>query len=310
MKTAQPSVAQAAIEWLTRQRDPVFDDWAALTAWLEADPAHAPEYQRLMALDAALADALARGAARGEAPHARAPAHPCGRFAAAMRLGAAAAVLLAAFLVLRPDSNYEVATAAGQRKHILLGDGSRVVLNGGTRVRFDREAPRSARLETGEALFDVVHDPRTRFRVTFDGGSVENLGTRFTVARTSDRTAVAVAEGAVAFSGAPGRAELRAGERLVVRAGTIARAPIDRTRVGSWATPRLTYDDAPLRILAGDLSRELGVPVEVAPAIVNRHVTVTIQLDLDVERSMARLGALLDMRVGRRGDGWLISPRK
>lgn len=307
--SAQPAATRAAIDWLTRQRDPHFADWAALTAWLEADPEHAAEYQRLMALDAALADALGRGAAPGEVPRARAPKQPSGPFAAAVRLGAAAAVLLAAFLVLRPDSSYEVATAAGQRKHILLGDGSRVVLNGGTRVRFDREAPRSARLEVGEALFEVVHDPRTRFRVTFEGGSVENLGTRFTVARAGDRTAVAVAEGAVAFSGAPGRAELRAGQGLVTETGTITRVGIDPTRVGSWATPRLTYDDAPLRTIAADLSRELGVPVEVAPAIGNRRFTVTIQLDLDVERSMMRLGALLDMRVGRRGDGWLILPR-
>lgn len=308
MKPAQPAATEAAIEWLMRQRDPLFGDWPALTAWLEADPAHASEYQRLMAIDAVLADDLEREA-RGAAPLAALEERPKHRFAVAARFGAVAALLLAVIFLFRPDGSYEVATAAGERKHVLLSDGSRVVLNGGTKIRFDRDIPRSARLESGEALFDVVHDPRSRFLVTFDGGSVRNLGTRFTVSRIGDRTAIEVAEGAVAFSGLSGRAELRAGERLVDGAGAIRSARIDPTRVGSWATPRLTYDNAPLRIVAADLSRELGVPVEVAPTIGSRRVTVTIQLDLDTERSMARLGALLDMRVGHRGDGWLISPR-
>lgn len=306
-----PDPRYAAIDWLARQRDPNFDDWDEFTEWLEADPSHAAQYQQLMALDAALADDLA-----ADPPQFVSDANPAegpperrrrtGVFAA----GAAALLALVAFVTLRPDGAYEVATHEGQRKHISLADGSRIVLNSDTRMRLDPALPRSAELITGEALFDIIHDERTRFKVTFDGGTVHNLGTRFIVGREGRRTEVAVAEGAVAFQSGKSRAELRPGERIVVTGGSIVRGSIAKEAIGRWATPRLDYENARLQTVASDLSRELGVPVSVSPAAANIRVSATIQLDLDVENSMAQLGPLLGIDVRRDGDGWTLFPGK
>ncbi|AJA08535.1 anti-FecI sigma factor FecR [Sphingopyxis fribergensis] len=306
-----PDPQNAAIDWLARQRDPLFDDWDGFTIWLEADAAHAAHYQRLMALDAAIADDLAadpppfisRADAASDPPKRW---RRTGLFAT----GAAAAFAMLAFLTLRPDGTYEVATREGQRKHISLADGSRIVLNEATRLRLDSDKPRSAELVTGGALFDVVHDPRTRFRVTFDGGMVQNLGTRFTVTRKGDSTEVAVAEGAVAFQAGNIRAELRPGEQLVATGNRVVRGSIATEAIGRWATPRLDYDNAPLQTVAADLSRELGAPVSVSPGAANMRISATIQLDIDVEHSMVRFGPLLGVDVRRDGDGWTLSPGK
>ena len=300
-----------AIGWLVRQRDPLFDDWDAFTIWLEADPSHAALYHQLAVVDAALADDLAADPP-SFIPDMDAVEAPPKRWLKAgfWASGAATAFALAAFFALSPDGTYEVATQEGQRKHISLADGSRIVLNGATRMRLDRDMPRSAELVTGEALFDVVHDPNTRFRVTFDGGMVQNLGTRFIVSRKGDTTEVAVAEGAVAFQSGKARAELRPGERLIAIDGRMTRSSIATDAIGPWAIPRLDYENTPLRAVAADLSRELGVPVSVSPAAANMRISATIQLNLDVESSMMQLGPLLGVDVRRDGDGWTLSTQK
>ncbi|QHL90470.1 hypothetical protein GVO57_06010 [Sphingomonas changnyeongensis] len=76
-----------------------------------------------------------------------------------------------------------------------LADGSRVDLNGGTRIALDRGNPRFARLERGEALFTIVHDEARPFEVHAGDAVLRDLGTVFDVVREPDRLRVAVAEG-------------------------------------------------------------------------------------------------------------------
>ena len=304
-----PDPWHAAIDWLTRQRDPLFDDWDEFTEWLEADPSHAALYQQLMELDTALADDLAADPPQF-VPDAKPAERPPERRrrTGVIASGAAALMALVAFVMLHSGGGYEVATHEGQRKHISLADGSRIVLNSDTRMRLDPDLPRSAELITGEALFDIVHDERTRFKVTFDGGTVHNLGTRFIVGRKGRRTEVAVAEGAVAFQSGKSQAELRPGERIVLTGGRIVRDSIAKEAIGRWATPRLDYENVRLQTVAADLSREFGASISVSPAAAEIRVSATIQLELDVESSMARLGPLLGIEVRRDRDGWTLLP--
>jgi transmembrane sensor len=292
-----------AIAWLTRQRDPRFDDWEAFTGWLEADPANAARYETLAALEAGLAADMAAD------PPLRAPVPDneggpwAGRLLPRSIAAAAAALLLVTGLFLwRADRTYEVASAPG-----LLSDGSRAILAGGTRLRLDHDAPREVGLEHGEALFDVAHDAAAPFRVRFAGGAVEDLGTRFTVRRDGAGTQVAVAEGAVAYRAGADRVVLRPGDRLSVRSGERVLGRIAVEAVGAWATTSLAYQNADLSKVAADLSRELGVPVMVASEVRGQRVTATIQLDADAPRSMARLGPLLGLSVDRHGDGWMLA---
>ncbi|AHE53267.1 FecR family protein [Sphingomonas sanxanigenens] len=309
--------AERAIDWLIRQRDPAFDDWMGFTTWLEADPEHARAYDRLAALDAGVTDdlrrdppSLAPSQPPASVPAGPRPAYRPGRVRRILTplIGiSAAAAALVAFVTTRPASTYEIATAAGEHRHIRLDDGSHIVLNGGARLRLDRDAPRTAQLVRGEALFDIVHDRDAPFRVTFAGGTVEDLGTRFTIALAPQRIEVAVAEGAVAYrAGGKSTVMLRPGQRLIARN---ADAQVDRVAagtIGAWATPLLRYRDARLSDVAADLSRALQVPVEADPALAEMRVTATIQLDLDVDRSMARLAPLLAVRVVHREGKWIL----
>ena len=97
----------------------------------------------------------------------------------------------------------EIVTPNGARQTITLGDGSRVTLNAGSRLRWAADfgaRTRDVYLD-GEAYFAVTHDATRPFRVHARNAVAHDLGTRFTV-RAYDELAqveVVVAEGSVSL---------------------------------------------------------------------------------------------------------------
>ncbi|HUQ80141.1 MAG TPA: FecR domain-containing protein [Gemmatimonadaceae bacterium] len=97
----------------------------------------------------------------------------------------------------------EIVTPNGTRQTITLGDGSRVTLNAGSRLRWAADygvRVRDVHLD-GEAYFAVTHDATRPFRVHARGTVAHDLGTRFTVRAYDELAAVevVVAEGAVSL---------------------------------------------------------------------------------------------------------------
>jgi transmembrane sensor len=127
------------------------------------------------------------------------------RMGAPARIAAAILVTVggyAAFRSLSParpgpqdQTSAEITAPNGQRVTTTLGDGSRVVLNAGSRLRYSPDIGRGSRdvyLE-GEAYFDVTHDAKRPFRVHANGGVAHDLGTRFTVRAYPEMTHIDVA---------------------------------------------------------------------------------------------------------------------
>ena len=303
------STDEQALGWVIRLADPGFEDWNAFEAWLAADPAHAGVYQAMAAADADAAALLKAAPAPALAPPGA--TRPLSR---RRWIGGAVAASLALFVgyaVLPTGSApYTVETAAGARRTVTLADGSRIDLNGGTRVTLDRKQPRFAVLDHGEAAFTVVHDDARPFRVQVGAATLLDVGTVFNVTRDGGVTTVAVAEGAVIYNPDAEAVNLSAGRtlrasdddsRLVVgemEAGTIA----------VWREGRLVYDGAPLEQVAADLSRNLGLTVSAAPEIAARPFRGVIVFGRDQDRLMAGLGPLLGVHVERRAAGWLLAP--
>lgn len=320
-------LADDARLWAIRLRDPAFADWDAFIAWLEADAAHNPAYEAALAeLDAA--DALfdvPPAPAWAAAPE---PVHvtandvdtvrplPRWRLHAVAACAAAVAVVGGWFAIEnRSPARLEYATAAGERRTIALADGSRIVLNGGTRLSLDPGNPRDVAMAEGEAVFDVRHDASRPFVITTAGGTrLVDVGTRFNVDTKDGALAVAVAEGAVMYQGgrsAGGDIRLDAGKQL-------SRASLDampvtrdvpRDEVGTWQSGQRHYSDAPLGEVAADLSRNIGVPVAVDEAVSGRRFSGTITLDGDATAVMARIAPVLDVGTRKEKHGWrLIRP--
>ena len=91
------------------------------------------------------------------------------------------------------------ATAVGERRLVVLQDGSRIEMNTDTRlvVRYARNR-RSLRLERGEALFEVAPDKARPFVVVAGDQRVQALGTAFNVRKHAEGMEVLVSHGVVA----------------------------------------------------------------------------------------------------------------
>src|SRR5262249_24675475 len=111
-----------------------------------------------------------------------------------------ATVLLAAlgvawFVSASPE---EFHTRFGERRSILLSDGSRIGLNTESRIHVRLSNNRRlVELDTGEALFQVAHDSRRPFEVKVGKVLLRAVGTEFNVDLRASRTTVTVLEGRV-----------------------------------------------------------------------------------------------------------------
>jgi transmembrane sensor len=203
---------------------------------------------------------------------------------------------------------YAVETAAGAMRTVQLADGSSIAMGGATRLMLDRDDPRVAKLERGEAMFVVRHDDRDPFEVSVGGARLVDVGTAFDVKFARGETHVAVSEGAVDYN--PGRDGIRLvkGQGLVVRDGEATVTNVDVASVGSWRDSVLAYEGATLAEVADDLSRALGVDLRADPTVAKRPFSgsiATAKLSGD-----PRLAApLLGVAIRKRGGHWVMSSR-
>src|ERR1700724_1682824 len=105
---------------------------------------------------------------------------------ASLRIRAAAVVLVICGLVgwgvWRAWADPTYTTGIGEQRIVRLDDGTRLSLNSGTRVRIAYDdSERRVELESGEAYFEVAHNPARPFIVTAANHRVTALGTVFVV---------------------------------------------------------------------------------------------------------------------------------
>lgn len=313
--TSVKQVELEAIGWVIRLREASEQDWQAFTAWLETDPAHAAAYEEAALVDAEAEELLP---IREEPEvHESAPAVAAVRADGARRhgrrqflgWGIAASLLLTTFYVTLGGSAGEtvIETGPGERREFVLGDGSRIELNGGTRIVIDEGRERYAKLERGEALFHVVHDAARPFEVAAGDSLLRDMGTVFNVVHEQERLEVAVSEGAVLYN--PGREakNLLPGMSLRKATNGVRVERLDPGSVGGWRQGRLVYSAAPVAEIAGDLSRNVGVQVGAAPDVATRPFTGVIMLEGKPGAVLARTAALLGLSAHKTAGGWTLT---
>lgn len=311
MLKSQRQTEDEAIGWVIRLRDGSAEDWEAFTAWLEADPANLAAYDVAALADA---DSEALPAAAPTPAWQPAPAIPAiprrsrdRRAFLGWGIAASLALFAGWFGVAESGSGYTVETAPGEQRTIALEDGTRIELNGSTRVRLDKDRPRFAELDRGEALFRVVHDGARPFEVEAGGSLLRDLGTVFNVVRTDASLDVAVSEGAVLFEPDGERKNLSPGMALSKARGARAQVTrVDNDAIGAWRQGRLVYSGAPVSRIAVDLGRNLGVDVKTEAGVGVRPFSGVIMLDGGKEEVLSRAAALLGLEVARAGDGWVM----
>ena len=276
---------------------------ADLPAVLAAHPGAARAVDRLRAdrdaFEAAWAAPLPDVAASPEAPARRAsrPARVAADRTATRstsspsrwvwRVSALAAVAAFAVIALRVgqrDASFATITADTART-VQLPDGSTVDLDAGSVLRIPGAgiSARQARLDRGQALFRIVHDPSDPFTVQTPNADVTVLGTTFTVDTKQigglAETGVVLVEGAVTLAprATPDAAvRLAPGQqsRLVNLDAPDAPSRADLAVALAW-TGDVSARDETAAAVARRIGERFGVAVTVDPALADEHVSGT-----------------------------------
>lgn len=320
MNTRGSDIGEQARLWVIRTQDASFDDWRGLTEWLEQDPAHPAAYEAALDDDSWAVGVLSTPPA-GASPLTAVslpdsgsnvvPLRPRRRWwAAAAGVAAVLALSIGGWITFGRGPDGPIMTAPGEHRTVELADGSRIIMNGDTRITLDREKPRHVELAMGEALFEVRHDPADPFVVTAGNTRLLDVGTVFNVIRDKGEIDVAVAEGAVVYQ--PGAKEIRldAGQALY-RADEAAQPVLRRenaTAIGGWQSGQLQYNDTPLDRVARDLGRNMGVEVRPRDGVERLRFTGTISVNGSPDQVFARVGPLLGVSFAPDGATWIMTP--
>lgn len=216
-------------------------------------------------------------------------------------------------------------TGIGERRVVMLDDGSRASLDAATevdvRMRGDR---RELHLVSGRAKFDVAKDPLKPFSVRVGDKLVVATGTSFSVEMVNGKLRVILYEGRVVVldrpAGGASSAEVRGtdeevalipGRELVVGMSGQSRAHLakaDPVRSLSWEAGQLVFDDEPLNLAVGRINRYSTRRVELKGAIGRLPVNGVFNTG-DVEAFATGIEETLPVRVIRERDVVTITPQ-
>lgn len=221
-----------------------------------------------------------------------------------------AAMLLIVMMSVWQFSNFRegqefqtLTTRYGEQQQINLPDGSKIILNANSTIRYPRNWHSATKRQfflTGEAYFEVVSLADTAqktFTVFTADGSVSVLGTAFVVYQRRTGTRVTVAEGRVeAAAGAvdsendyAAAIQLTAGEMVYFQKGdrVLRSFPASLQSAISWWKDLFILDQTPFKDVVRRLEETYGIDIEVtdrkmlervlAGAIENRNLDVMIE---------------------------------
>jgi transmembrane sensor len=340
-------IAEQAADWFVANREELSaqerDDFVA---WLKTSPVHVQEYLGLAAIARDLPEASGEPETSVDSLLARAraaedpkviPLRPrmldttrdvlsTRRHTSALAVAALVVLGLGVLAwwnstrvaqrVLAPDTvaTLHFETRHGEQQTHHLPDNSVLHLNTDSAVTISYEkSERIVMLTSGEADFEVAHEPRRPFRVLAGSAEVVDVGTQFDVRLKHDSTVVTVIEGRVAVGpssllrgGAASSHEplarfvdLGADQQISVAQGAWPAAPIAVVahRTASWLRREISFDHEPLERVATEFNRYASKPIEIdTPALRDLQISGVFRTD-DIDAFIAFLRSLDGVHV-------------
>jgi len=298
-----PEVVAQAIDWRVRLASGVapVDEHDACVRWRAQHPSHEQAWQRLAVFDGRLA-----GMPLPQVSHAlrQAPGTRDRRTVLkglALLLGGSA-LLGGGGLSLRGTPWLAgQRTAAGERRRLQLPDGGWLQMNSGTALdlAFNHQQ-RRIRLLAGEIMVQTGKAGGDRpFWIDTPMGSLQALGTGFSVRLAEDSVLLAVEEGAVSV-----RPSALAQVAAVIQAGEQVRfdhqrlfaiQPLDRDAL-AWREGFLVVRQWRLAQLCAELGRYRSGVLRCDPAVADLLISGVFPLD-EPDRALAALGRSLPVRA-------------
>jgi len=194
---------------------------------------------------------------------------------------------------------------------VMLEDGTKVVLNRDSRLRYGRTFDQGERKVylSGEAWFDVVRDTARPFLIDAGEAMVRVLGTTFNVNayKQNPTVEITVESGLVAMSSKKDERD-----QIVMKAGSgglyhksrkaLTLIPASDPNSISWKTGELFFQETPLEEVVDLLNRVYNVNIMIMnPELASCPLTVTFR-DQSLEAILHVLEQTLDLQVSLKGN--------
>ncbi|SEH13001.1 FecR family protein [Sphingopyxis sp. YR583] len=334
------AIADKAGEWcmifaeraLTPLEAMAFEDW------IEADPEHRQAFERASFIWRALdgknsspallsmrMEALAALAGQDDARNASIPPRWWQRpLVRRSGIGALAASIVAAisFMALQPASvpaGVQYATALGERRVVMLDDGSRLSMDAASEVDVAySQDKRELVLKSGRAKFDVSKDPLKPFTVIAGDKIIVATGTSFSVEILNGEVNVVLFEGHVAVLNratrkpavVPSHGRLDAADQLLkpgqeLSLPAVGAAKLETVDVGmarSWEAGQLSFADEPLAQAVERMNRYSSTKFAIGDAAAGRVAISGVFNSDEVNGFVSGVTDVFPVRTIRRGD--------
>lgn len=171
----------------------------------------------------------------------------------------------------RPAMN-RISVPLGGLFEVVLPDGSKVWMNSGSSLSYpSRFTDKQREVElSGEAYFEVAHDPGKSFLVQAGDNTIEVTGTRFNVSAYPDDPAVrtTLAEGGVVISRDKAQVVLRPGQQAVsyVDLDGLERRQVNPDVALAWKQGYFIFDDQDIESVMREVARWYNIEIDIERA--------------------------------------------
>lgn len=188
--------------------------------------------------------------------------------------------VLHALLQEKPQNLYtEISVPAGQMTQIKFPDGSKVLLNSGSVIKYPTMFGNTSRDISidGEAFMEIAKNPHKPFRVTTSKFSVEVLGTTFNITAYSNdnHSDVTLIEGSVKLITDNNRKtqKISPGESAAIIDGSLtAIAQVNTQFYTSWKDGKIVFRKETLEEIAKKLERWYNVEIRFADEDLKKEI--------------------------------------
>lgn len=318
-----PKLVDQAIAWSVRLRLHAADprQLQAFHAWRSADAGHEAAWQRIEAMQQAIAALPPQVAGQVLAARAAEVSGRKGR-RQALKLMLGAAMVGAGAYVGRDtpwaqQAMADYATGTGQRRQVVLEDGTELLLNTGTSLNVRYAAgQRLVELRRGEVMITTGRDaasPQHRpFLASTSDGTMLAKGTRFLVRKDDEHTRLTVLEHAVELDNAAGAAPVLAlaGDSYFMSRQAIWKADVAEFDPSAWTEGLIAAREMRMDRFLAELSRYRPGLLRCDPAVASLPVSGIFQL-ADTDRTLEVLLATQPVAALYRTRWWVtIIPRR
>ncbi len=230
-----------------------------------------------------------------------------------LRIAAAVLVLLVAGLYYMNSSSpstIEVVAHIGESKNVTLPDGSSIILNEGSRLRYPEKFDGNQRkvMLNGEAFFDISHNPEKPFHINTEHTTVTVLGTSFNVRAYNDesQTEVLVKTGKVRLS--PSKTD----DNIVLtknhkgfynHRSQILRKEENRTHNDlAWMNHQLAFQKTPLKFVIQDLERYFNVEIDLQNTQLNNCPYTSLYNQPNLDKILSVLSSAFQIDLTKVGE--------